>query len=100
MITFKRAEAEINLLNNSGELSPVITEYVFGYKHKLQFEDISFHIKVLVGLSEKSPTLILRLVSNRDVQGSLGIKFNGAIVSESMVNLAKETSQEFNWEMN
>ncbi|MGG0807025.1 hypothetical protein ABE144_05110, partial [Brevibacillus laterosporus] len=43
LITFKRAEAEINLLNSTGELSPIITEYVFGYKHKLIFEDISFH---------------------------------------------------------
>ncbi|QDX94768.1 hypothetical protein EEL30_22255 [Brevibacillus laterosporus] len=100
LITFKRAEAEIDLLNSSGELSPVITEYVFGYKHKLQFEDISFHIKVLVGLSEKSPALTLRLVSNRDVEGSVGIKLNGKIVSESVSNLTKEASQEFNWEMN
>ncbi|MED1666608.1 hypothetical protein [Brevibacillus laterosporus] len=100
LITFKRAEAEINLLNSYGELSPVITEYVFGYKHKLQFEDISFHIKVLVGLSEKSPILTLRLVSNRDVEGSVGIKLNGIAVSELMANLTKEISQEFNWEMN
>ncbi|TPG68722.1 hypothetical protein EEL31_09410 [Brevibacillus laterosporus] len=100
LITFKRAEAEINLLNSSGELSPVITEYVFGYKHKLKFKDISFHIKVLIGLSEKSPTLTLRLVSNRDIQGSLGIKLNGIVVSELMANLTKETSQEINWEMN
>ncbi|CCF13467.1 putative uncharacterized protein [Brevibacillus laterosporus GI-9] len=100
LITFKRAEAEINLLNSSGELSPIITEYVFGYKHKLKFEDISFHIKVLVGLSEQSPTLTLRLVSDRNIQGSLEIKINGETVSESIVNLTKETSQEFSWEMN
>ncbi|WPS86169.1 hypothetical protein SMD22_16790 [Brevibacillus halotolerans] len=100
LITFKRAEAEINLLNSSGELSPIITEYVFGYKHKLIFEDISFHIKVLVGLSEQSPTLTLRLVSDRNIQGSLEIKLNGETVSESIVNLTKETSQEFSWEMN
>ncbi|AUM65596.1 hypothetical protein C0R09_14265 [Brevibacillus laterosporus] len=100
LITFKRAEAEINLLNNFGELSPIITEYVFGYKHKLKFEDISFHIKVLIGLSEQSPTLILRLVADRNVQGSLKIKLNGGIVSESVANLTKETGQEFSWEMN
>ncbi|WP_258073327.1 hypothetical protein [Brevibacillus laterosporus] len=100
LITFKRAEAEINLLNSTGELSPIITEYVFGYKHKLIFEDISFHIKVLIGLSEQSPTLTLRLVADRNIQGSLEIKLNGETVSESIVNLTKETSQEFSWEMN
>ncbi|WP_254660745.1 hypothetical protein [Brevibacillus laterosporus] len=100
LITFKRAEAEINLLNSSEELRPVITEYAFGYKHKLKFEDISFHIKVLIGLSEQSPTLILRLVADRNVQGSLEIKLNGGIVSESVANLTKETSQEFSREMN
>ncbi|MBG9774884.1 hypothetical protein [Brevibacillus laterosporus] len=100
LITFKRAEAEINLLNSSGELRPVITEYVFGYKHKLKFKDVSFYIKVLIGLSEKSPILTLRLVSNRDVEGSVGIKLNGIAVSEMMANLTKEISQEFKWEMN
>ncbi|WP_254068644.1 hypothetical protein [Brevibacillus sp. 7WMA2] len=100
LITFKCAEAEINLLNSSGELRPVIAEYVFGYKHKLKFEDITFHIKVLIGLSEQPPTLILRLVADRNVQGSLEIKLNGGIVSESVANLTKETSQEFSWEMN
>jgi hypothetical protein len=97
IITYKDAETLINFSNGARPVSG-ITQYNFGYKTKLCFDDLDFNFKVIVKIPLNKPVNIdLTLVSNRDVKGKLAILKNGTNLDEIPLELLRNLGREVNW---
>lgn len=98
MITYKQAEMTFNPLFGCDTGESVITEYVFGYKQKLDFDNTTFHFKALLKIAEDVPIhLEVRLVANQDLHGKLQFLRHGVILDEYDAPLSAEISGEMKW---
>lgn len=98
MITYKQAEMDFNPLDGYGTGKSIITEYVFGYKQKLKFDDVNFSIKILVRIAEDTPVYFdVKMVSNQDIDGTIQILRHDIILDEYPVTLTKDINSTFQW---
>ena len=99
IITYKRANTDIDLINNHSYTQ--IVEYTYGYKKLLNIDDINFSLRVLNKIPNNEPVhLNIRLVADNELNGSLIIKRNGIIIEEVSAPLNKDVGGEFNWILN
>lgn len=98
MITYKQAEMTFNPLSGYGSGESVITEYVFGYKQKLVFDEVTFSVKVLLKIAEDVPVrLDVKLVANRDINGTIQFLRHGILLDEYEASLVKDVGEDFQW---
>ncbi len=96
IITYKDAEAVLKL---DGTTQSNITQFNFGYKQELEFEDgLKFNLRVLCKIPYNQPIYMnIRLVANKEVCGFLHIKRNGLVCDVFEAPLRKGVGGELNW---
>lgn len=100
IITYKHADATINLFGGGGGVSSVITQFNFGYKTTLDIDDINFNFKAICMIPYGKPVYMnFRLVADKELNGRLLIKKNGRVVEELDAPLAPGIGGEVNWHL-
>jgi hypothetical protein len=84
IITYKDAYTDGNVFaGGSGVLKSVITQYNFGYKTKININDLSFNFQAICCLPYNKPAYMeIKLVANKNINGKLRIYRSGRIVDE------------------
>lgn len=98
IITYKHAEATINLLNAGGVSNNVITQFNFGYKTSLNIDGVNFSFKAICMIPYGNPVhMNFRLVADQNLDGVIQIKKNGRVIEEIIAPLAVGVGGEINW---
>lgn len=98
IISYKNAEATINLLSGGGEMNSQITQFNFGYKTNLNIDGINFNFKAICMIPYmQNAYMNLWLVADRELDGQVVIKRNGKIVQEIEAPLHNNVGGEVNW---
>lgn len=98
IIAYKDAESVLTL--NSTGTKDHITQYNFGYKVGLKFNEVNFSFKPLFKIPFNKPMYLnFRLVADEDLNGFLLIKRNGFVVDRFRAPLQKNVSGELNWSL-
>jgi len=93
IITYKDAEMIADLKN--GRSVGRITQFNFGYKTRLAFDDVNFGFKVIFQIPYKDYWRFnVRLVSDIDLDGKLLIRRNGQFIKEYDAPLHKDVGGE------
>lgn len=100
IIQFKNAEADFNPVGNSGTAESTITQYNFGYKQTLDIDGVQFNLKAICGVPYgKNIYMNVRLVADKDMNGSLLIRMNGVQQFLYDAPLSIDIGGEINWEV-
>lgn len=95
IIAYKDAESVLTL--NSTEAKNHITQYNFGYKINLDFDQVNFSFRALCKIPYNNQMhLNFRLVADEDLNGFLIIKKNGFVVDKFEAPLQKNIGGELN----
>lgn len=98
IISYKNAEATINLLSGGGEMNSQITQFNFGYKTNLNVDGVNFNFKAICMIPYRQEAFMnFWLVSDQEVDGHLVIKRNGKVVQEIKAPLHNNVGGEVNW---
>lgn len=90
IITYKKAFAIFS--TSQKEETSGITEFIFGYKSKLSFDNIEMHVKILIHIENKdvlSPSIEVSVTSSEDIDGYLEFYTNKTKVAEFEAPLKK-----------
>lgn len=100
IIQFKDAESNFNPLAGCGDLDGTITQYNFGYKTKLEFDDIEMNLRAICVVPYNDPVYMeFRLVSNQDLDGKFIIRRDGKIIDSFEAPLKANIGGLLNWEV-
>lgn len=98
IITYKDAEANLNIYGGISRNN--ITQYSFGYKQKIEFEDVTFNFRPIFSLPYGKPSYFnLRLVSDKDMNGKFCIRKNGLVFEEIHAPMQANIANELNWQV-
>lgn len=99
LIQYKDAETMFDPTGSSSERSDVITQFNFGYKTSVDFEDVSFNFKAIscIPMFKGVPYFSLKLVSNRDMNGKIKVRHNCILIDEFDAPLKANIGGEINW---
>lgn len=101
IITYKSAESSIALGDgHSGSTINRITQFNFGYKAKLELDDVQFNVQIICEMPCNEPMRFnIKLVADQDLDGKLMIIRNYAVCDEFAAPLTKDIGGELNWLM-
>lgn len=98
LISYKDAEAAINLMGSNGGVTSTITQFNFGYKTELEIDDVKFNFKAICKLPFNQPIYLnFWLVADQDLDGVFQIRRNGRVVEEIKAPLTADVGGEINW---
>ena len=98
IIQFKEAESTFDPFNLNGIMKTSICQFNFGYKQKLQFEDINLNLKVICKVPYDKPVYLeITLSSNKTLNGKLLIKRNGKTIDIIDAPLQEGKKGTLNW---
>ncbi|MFC8688135.1 hypothetical protein [Brevibacillus porteri] len=101
IITYKQSISTFNPLGIQDNIPSQIIKYVFGYKEKLTFQEVNMNVKIQFVIPFGSPMFLsIELVANKEMEGTLQIIQNNAVIEELHAPLLKDVSGEFNWVVN
>lgn len=101
IITYKNAEATINLFDGKGGMNSNITQFNFGYKTTLDIDGVQFNFKAITSIPFGNPSyMTFWLVADQELEGKLQIKKNGRVIEEIDAPLSKDVGGELNWTIN
>lgn len=83
IISYKNAYSDADLKDSSGVFSSHIEQYNFGYKKQLIINDVNIRFQAIMCIPNNSPAYIeFKLVSDKDLDGTLRIKRAGGFLQE------------------
>ena len=98
IIQFKDAESTFNPFSLNGAMKTEISQFNFGYKQKLQFEDLNLNLKVICKVPYDKPVYLeISLTSNKELNGKLLIRRNGKAIDAIDAPLQEGKKGLLNW---
>ena len=98
IITYKQAEAIMNINDSAYDTTPKIKGYFFGYKTKLQVKDMKISLKPIISIIEGEPLrLHLSITTDKDYTGVIQIVKNEMDKFEYPISTKKNVTSKMVW---
>jgi len=98
VITYKDAEAWGTFDRNEGKFPSRVMAYNFGYKVKLDVDDVQFNLKAICSIPYNEPVNFqITLVASEELDGKFVIKKNGSEIAEFHAPLKQGVGGRLKW---
>jgi hypothetical protein len=100
ILQFKEAESSFNPSARGGDLVNTVSQFNFGYKQKLVFNDLHLNLKVICKIPYNKPIYLeISLTSDKALDGNLIIRRNNAIIDTIYAPVQKGMKGTLNWDI-
>jgi len=98
IITYKKAEAIMNINGSNLDTAPKIKGYYFGYKTQLTIKDMKFFIKPIISITEGQPLqIILSISCDKDFSGTIDFIKNDSKHFSYPISLKSNITSKIHW---
>ncbi len=100
IVQFKTAESTFDPFSLNGVMNSSISQFNFGYKQKLVFDDLELNFKVICKVPYDRPVYLeISLTTNKTLNGKLLMKRNGEILDSINAPIDEHTKGTLNWDI-